>query len=139
VKAYDNETDSAATKLTVLIDTHWVKDIGYLIDDDSDGNYDAFYSNSTKNQTDINKQDDSTYLIDNDGDGDWDYVYNIKAGIFTECTSEKTSENNAIWYALGVGILLAIIVLIIIFLVVNVKRKTIKSKTKIQAKKKIKK
>jgi len=110
VKAYDNETDSAATKLTVLIDVHWVKDIGYLIDDDSDGAYDTFYSNSTKNQTDINKQDDGTYLIDNDGDDNWDYVYDVETDTLTEYNEPTTDD----YTLLIIVIIVAILILIII-------------------------
>jgi len=130
VKAYDNETESSAIKLTVLIDTHWIKDIGYFINDDGDGTYDSFYSNATKEQTDVEKQNDGTYLMDNDGDGDWDYIYNIETGTLAESNPEETSENNAIWYALGIGFLLAILVLIVLFLIINMGKKVKKSKNK---------
>jgi len=102
VKAYDNETESAATKLTVLIDTHLVKDIGYLIDDDSDGTYDNFYSDATGEQTDVDKQYDGTYLIDNEGNGCWDYYYNIEtdelkfAIAYIACMTDSSADKISI-------------------------------------------
>ena len=78
VRVFDNETVSATTKFIVLIDTYLVKDIGYLIDDDSDGTYDSFKNFETGEKTNVEKQDDGTYLIDNDGDGYWDYIYDVE-------------------------------------------------------------
>ena len=78
VDAFDNETLSVITKFIVYIDTYLVKDIGYLIDEDSDGIYNSFKNSETGEKTDVEKQDDGTYLIDNDGDGYWDYIYDVE-------------------------------------------------------------
>jgi len=109
VKAYDNKTVSTASKITVLIDSYWVNDIGYFIDDDGDGTYDSFYSNITKELTDFEKQDDGTYLIDNDGDGDWDYIYDTETETLTEY-SEPTTDYTLL-------IIVAIIVIMILIIV----------------------
>ncbi len=53
--------------------------IGYLLDNDSDGVYDAFYSDVLQQTLSIQKEDDS-YPIDSDGDGDWDYTYTATNG-----------------------------------------------------------
>ena len=112
VYAEDNgSARSATTKLTVLIDIHWVKDIGYLIDDDGDGTYDTFYSNVTKEQTDVEKQDDGTYLIDSDGDDSWDWIYDIETNTLTECSAEPTPEpDNTALIVLAIIVILAIII-----------------------------
>jgi hypothetical protein len=58
----------------VYIDAVQTGDIGYLFDDDSNGIYDAFYSDVYKQITTVQNQDGS-YTIDSDGDGEWDYTF----------------------------------------------------------------
>lgn len=48
VKSSDNKTESATTAFPILIDVLDVANIGYLIDENSDGIYDVFYSNTTE-------------------------------------------------------------------------------------------
>ena len=114
VNAFDNKTESGATKYTVLIDAYWVKDIGLLIDDDSDGTYDTFYSNATEDQTDVEKQDDGTYLIDNDGDGNPDNIYDVETDTLTKYTKSTSDEgdNTIVVYALAIFVILIIVVLV---------------------------
>jgi len=114
VKAYDNETESASVKYSILIDVLPINNgiSGYLVDDDSDGTYDSFDNSETGEKTDIELQDDGTYLIDSDGDGEWDYVYDIETDKPSEYEGEPESEeDNTALYAL----LLIIIILLILF------------------------
>ncbi len=83
VKASDNKSESGSTILTVLIDVVWIEDIGYLIDENSNGTYDSFYSNETNEQISVEKEDDWIYLIDSDRDGKRDYAYNQTTRILT--------------------------------------------------------
>jgi hypothetical protein len=124
VKADDNETESGVTIYTVYIDVLRIDDeiIGYFIDNDSDEIYDSFENSETGITTDISSQDYITYLIDSDADGEMDYVYNVEVGLLTEYAHKKESENNAVWYALGLGMLIVLIVLFILFQIVKKKK-----------------
>jgi hypothetical protein len=52
----------------VYIDALQVGDIGYLLDNDGDGTYDAFYSDVLKQITSVEKKN-GNYNIDSNGDG----------------------------------------------------------------------
>jgi PKD repeat protein len=69
-----NETTNQST-------ISYVGDLGYLIDNDSDGTYDVFYCNATGNKTHVEKQENGTYLIDSNGDGIWDYQFDSSSGL----------------------------------------------------------
>jgi hypothetical protein len=90
VQASDNKTDSQPSDLVVLIDVKYVEDLGYLIDRNGDSDYEMFYSNSTMNETSVQKQANGTYLIDSDGDGNSDYAYNITSGLASPYQEPKT-------------------------------------------------
>jgi hypothetical protein len=79
VTVTDNQTASSS-KITVYIDAVQTGEVGYLLDNDGDGIYDAFYSEETQQTMTIQKKDDS-YLIDSDGDGTWDYTYDATKGM----------------------------------------------------------
>ena len=83
VIAKDNYTESAEVSINILIDIAWVDGIGYLINEDSNGTFDLFYNNATKDKIPLEMEDLWTYLIDNDGDGKRDYAYNITTKIKT--------------------------------------------------------
>ena len=70
----------SSSKITVYIDAKQTGDIGYLLDNDGDGIYDAFYSDVSKQITTVQKKD-GNYNIDSDGDGDWDYTFNTTKGL----------------------------------------------------------
>ncbi len=72
----DNQSVSQPATLTILIDVKYVGDLGYLINQDDDGEYEKFYSNITKKEIQVQKQADGLYLIDSDDDGEWDHTYN---------------------------------------------------------------
>jgi PKD repeat protein len=73
VTVTDNHTTSSST-ITVYIDAVQTGDIGYLLDNNNDGIYDAFYSDASKQITTVQEQN-GNYTIDSDGDGDWDYIF----------------------------------------------------------------
>jgi len=80
IKAYDNYTESGSAYLIVLIDIQYCNDIGYLIDNNSDGTYDSFYCNETGNKTTVELKDEK-YMIDTNGDGNWDYTFDPTEGL----------------------------------------------------------
>jgi hypothetical protein len=80
VKASDNNIESGTATVIILVDVFDVKGLGYLIENDNDGTYDAFYSNSTGMKTKVEKLSNGNYLIDSNGDGTWDYEYNPASG-----------------------------------------------------------
>jgi|GEM_PF-1836167 len=125
VQATDNNAVSGKTYLTILIDAIKVDDIGYLIDIDGDGIYDVF-ENLDGGLTKATNQTDGTYLIDTDGDNDWDLVYDPQTGTSTDYSSgpseETTQEDNAIWYALLIGMIITMLVILIIFLATKKKK-----------------
>ena len=84
----DNHSESSST-LTVFIDALQTRGAGYLIDYDSDGVYDAFYSDETKQTLNVQRKGDG-YLIDKDGDGKWDYVYSDSTGLTSYQPPRKT-------------------------------------------------
>jgi len=123
VKAYDNNTYSGTTDYIVLIDVLYVKNIGYLIDTDSDDTYDSFYSNETLEQTSVEKLANGSYLINSDSDAEWDYIYDPVTDELTSYVPPSEPENYTIYYTLIIGMLLAILILIILFLVTKKKKK----------------
>ena len=78
VIATDNHTVSSS-ELIVYIDALQANGIGYLLDNNSDGVYDAFYSDVSQQTLSIQKEGDS-FPIDSDGDGDWEYTYTATNG-----------------------------------------------------------
>ena len=76
----DNNSTSKATNFTIFIDTIPIENIGYLIDDDSNGFYD-FFQNKTTNQKNKVIYQEYRYLIDNDNDNQWDYYYSSESGL----------------------------------------------------------
>ena len=53
-----------------------------MVHEHSEDTYDIFDDFDTKNQTEVEKEN-QTYLIDNDGDGIWDYSFNQDKGVST--------------------------------------------------------
>jgi uncharacterized repeat protein (TIGR01451 family) len=119
VHAFDGELQSGSTELTVLIDVLYVKDIGYLIDNDSDGIYDNFFSNSTNNITSTKQRKDGRYLINDDDDGDWDWIYDPETDTLEPYTPPKEEGFNLLWLL----ILLFIVLILLIFLLAKRRKK----------------
>ncbi len=82
VYAIDSENaTSSVWEKEMLIDVMYCQDIGYLIDEDQDGEYDTLYCNETNEITNLGKKGNSSYLLDVDDDGEWDYRYTIDGGL----------------------------------------------------------
>jgi hypothetical protein len=107
VIATDNKTESSS-KMNVYIDAVQTRGAGYLLDNDGDGVYDAFYSDETQRIMSIDRNDEGGYLIDKDGDGNWDYVYNETSGLTSYQEPRKTPgfEFVFVLYAIAIGLLL---------------------------------
>jgi hypothetical protein len=119
-----NNAPSDTTRLKVMIDTKYVHEIGYLVDNNSDGTYDYFDSNETYNETIVEKLTNGTYLIDSKGNGKWNYTYDPNTDTLApyaagEGTSVFITVNNAVWYALTIGTIIGIILLVVIYLIIN--------------------
>jgi len=126
----ENGTPSGNTSYTVLIDALWVKDIGYILDNDTDSIYETFYSNETEGTTTTEYNDtNGTYLINSDGVEGWDWVYDPVTDTLTEYVEEggettpdeTPEEDNTILYMLALGMIIVIAVLIGIYLVTKKK------------------
>jgi hypothetical protein len=104
VTATDNHTTSSS-KITVYIDAEQTGDIGYLLDNNGDGIYDAFYSDVSKQITTVQKKDGS-YNIDSDGDGDWDYTFDAIKGL----TSYQPPKTNGIDALLIIGVIVVVVI-----------------------------
>ena len=131
VNAYDNDTYSGSTEYVVLIDVLYVKNIGYLIDTDSNGTYDSFYSNETLEQTSVEKLANGSYLINSDSDAEWDYIYEPETDTLTAYSlgEDEPEDNCLIWYMLGLGMLLVILLLLAIYYFTK-KKEAAKKKSK---------
>ena len=118
VSASDGETSSTPTTMTVLMSVMWVDGLGYLIDYNGDGIYDAFYSNATGNITLVQRLTDGTYLIDTDGNGVWDRSFNPSTKDLTLYTLPPVGGvGNGMWIL--AGILGAILVMFLILLLLT--------------------
>ncbi|MFH1100653.1 MAG: PKD domain-containing protein [Methanobacteriota archaeon] len=122
VKAFDNQTDSLLTTQVILIDGWYVHQIGYLLDSNSDGTYDVFYSNSTGNLTDVEKTE-LGYLIDVDGDGVWDYLYDPDTDQLTTYTEGGPEPGKDYTAFIGLGVILILLLVALVVLVAGKKRK----------------
>jgi PKD repeat protein len=79
VTVTDNQLTSSL-EITVYIDAIQTGEIGYLIDNNTDGRYDAFYSDELQ-QTLAIQEKSGSYNIDNNGDKKWDYTYSATKGL----------------------------------------------------------
>jgi len=125
VDEYGSPADD--TTLVVLIDIHFVKDIGNLIDNDSDDTFERFYSNETGDESLVEQQDDGRYLINSDKDDDWDWIYDPETDTLEPYTDDAES-NNGLWYFLI--LLLLICLFLVIYYYLRRKEKEEKPATK---------
>ena len=120
-----NYVVSDSVDFDILIDVIYCLDFGYLIDKNSDGTYDLFYSNQTKTMTDTQKQDYDFYLLNYDEDSDWDYIYdplNHTYSSYLEPSAEIFKDINIWIFALIIIVILSVVIIVI------VKRKSLKKK-----------
>jgi chitodextrinase len=104
VTVTDNHSESSS-KYTIYINSIQTRGAGYLLDNDGDGFYDAFYSDETHQTVSIQRKDDS-YLIDKDGDGHWEYVYNATYGLTSYQEPRKTPGYELVFTFSAVAILI---------------------------------
>jgi hypothetical protein len=104
------QTDEA---ITVLIDILFVKDIGYLIDYDSDGTYNKFYSNKTGKETITEKLDDGRYLINDDDDDKWEWIYDPDTDTLENYIYGEETDLT-LWYLIIILILIVLITLLLL-------------------------
>jgi PKD repeat protein len=95
----DNQTESFSN-ITVYIDAVQTRGVGYLLDYDGDGVYDAFYSEESKQTITTIQKKDGSYFIDSDGDGDWEYRYNATNG-FTDYREPRKTPGFEIIVIIG--------------------------------------
>ena len=119
----DDQSASASASLTVLINVELVGDLGYLIDHDGDGTYDAFYSNQAMKQTSAEKQADGTYFIDSDGDGDWDYIYDPQTKTQIPFPVDQGAEDSTDTTVMVLGGILAVIAVLFVCIALLTRRK----------------
>ena len=125
--ADEQDAQSDEVTINVLIDIIYVKDIGYLIDYDSDGTYDKFYSNKTKKETTTEKLNDGKHLINDDDDKDWEWIYNPDTDTLeTYYYGEETDLT--LFYLILIFILLCLITIILV-IYKKKKKKEIQSET----------
>ena len=91
----EKNATSENSSLNVTVGMHYVKNIGYLIDSTCDGIYDAFHSNLTGNETEIEIQD-GVYLIDLNEDGTFDKQYNASLAYLGTYTPPLQKEDTGI-------------------------------------------
>lgn len=120
VFAYDNESESGSANHIILIDAWWVKNIGYLLDEDADGVYDIFHSNETGEETDVEQSAEGSYLIDSDDTAGWDWSYDTETDTLDAYSEpdKAAEEDYTLWY-----ILIVIIIVIIILLLLASRKK----------------
>ena len=113
IQAYAQDPSNATSNISsivVAVNVQYIGTLGYLIDVDSSGSFDAFYSNITQNITKAEQQT-GIYLIDTNGDGNYDYQYDPRSGTYGEYPETPSS----IYMMLIVGISAVILVLLIAF------------------------
>ena len=126
VYAQDNSTDdknntSNVSEMKVAIDVQYVGSLGYLINTDSVGPFDAFHSNLTGTQTGAQRQKTGVYLIDTNGDGKNEYQFDPSTKTFREYNEGLSPFYTMLLIGLGVVIL---ILLLLGFLVRRRQKKT---------------
>lgn len=108
----EQNAQSDKAYLSVLIDILYVKDIGYLIDYDSDGTYEKFFSNKTRKETDTEKLDDGRYLINDDDDDQWEWIYDPETDTLEPYYYGEETDLT-LWYLLLILILLFLIAILL--------------------------
>jgi len=114
----DNKTESDSTSQIILIDVIWVKDIGYLIDADSNGIYDLFFSNKTLQKTLPQRLENGSYLIDDNCDGKFNYLYEVendKLFEYNEIRPFAGKEDFWLLFILFLSYMLFILILYILY------------------------
>jgi len=124
VKTSDNETESSTTSHKIYISIEYVSDIGYLLDENGDGVFDAFFDNDTSSTSITLESEDGIYLIDADNNGNWDYEFDVTSQALMSYETKKTNQqDNSVFSMLVIGVIIAIILLVILGLVLKKMKK----------------
>ncbi|MFW6040397.1 MAG: NosD domain-containing protein, partial [Thermoplasmatota archaeon] len=99
---------------TMFIDTISLNDIGYIMDMNSDGDYDIFVNIDTGMRTNLGK-DNGNYLIDADGDYQWDYMYdNENDELITYNTPSELSGMALFCFGIVSAVSIAVLIAIVL-------------------------
>jgi len=117
IQAYANDTENNSEIISkaIAIGVKYVGNYGYLIDENGDGTYDQFNSNTTQTQTPVKPQDPGKYLLDSNDDGTYDLLYDSNLG-----TTQTYSEQPILMYLI---VLLAILVIVGLFIFYMLRRR----------------
>jgi hypothetical protein len=113
VRLYVTDPSNATSvvyEVMVSIDTQYVGSFGYLINTNSVGPFDAFYSNQTGKITSVQQQQNGGYLIDTNGDGTVDYQFNTVSSALGAYPEQLSTEYMILLVGLGVVLLLIVLV-----------------------------
>jgi chitodextrinase len=113
---------SKKVELTILIDTHYCEDLGYLIDENGDGTYDNFYCNQTGNKTTTGYKD-KKYLINIDQDSEWEYTYSMETGLEAYKGSVEEKGDSPLTIILIVIAIIVIVIIIVMLIFIKGKKK----------------
>ena len=104
VYSTDNKVESEKAEITVFIDAVEIMlnetAIGYLIDENSDGIYDAFYSYEDEDFGEVINLFNLLYLIDVDNDGTIDHTYgpeNVDFNDFSPSSAKRGDDENPLY------------------------------------------
>jgi hypothetical protein len=106
---YANARSNIST-LAVAVDVLYVGTIGYLIDSDSNGEYDSFFSNSTQSQTSAQRQQTGIYLIDTNGDDKFDLQYDPSTNTYRAYPETLGTD----YTLLLVGLVVVIVIVLVL-------------------------
>jgi hypothetical protein len=101
---------SDSSMMLVAIDVLYVRNLGYLINDDGIESYDRFYSNNTQDFTTVKLESPGVYSIDTNGDGSFDTQYNILTDTLSEYPEQLEPEYMILLLGLSIAILLIIFI-----------------------------
>jgi hypothetical protein len=119
VYAEDNNNSVSNTRtINAYIDVYPINDIiiGYLIDTDSNDEYEMFHNDNTGKNINVEKHNETAYLIDYDDDGDWDYIFDLENNVLKAYQSDDEGIQGD--YSMIIIGFLVILVLIILLLLI---------------------
>lgn len=112
VRVFDSYTWSSTTEKTVLIDTLYFPDVGYLIDTDNDSVYDVVRLDESGVEYSLKKLSSTEYVYDSDNDDIYDFVLDI-ASLSILDYSPEIEDNTQLIFAMVIIIIIAIILIFI--------------------------
>jgi PKD repeat protein len=117
VRAFDSYTWSSTTEKTVLIDTLYFPDVGYLVDTDNDSVYDVLRFDESGVEYSLKKLSSTEYVYDSDNDDAYDFVLDIASMSILDYSPE-IEDNTQLIIAV-----MAIIIIVIILIFISIKYK----------------